>query len=315
MGVGEMPMLQFIQEILILFIIALIGYLGAYRGVLNKKSDSFIMQFVLNITLPALILYSMNLTVDLSIIHELLLLLGLSILVMVYSIVMGIVLSKKLALPESQDGVFQSLIIFGNQGFIGYAVVYMLFGEIGIIYAAIYNICFLITIWTYGVYIVAKTNKKTSLLPLLKSPGLLATLFGIILLASTLYMPDAIHRSLEYVGMMTIPLSMIIIGSVIEKIPIRKLGILLKNKFLWMAAMTKLVFIPLLLIPILAFEVSSTVATVAILIAAMPSGPTTTLFAEKYNRDVEFSSVGVSLSTLLSILTLPFIYGLLLYFS
>lgn len=45
-----------------------------------------------------------------------------------------IVLRRRAVLPANQKSVYESLIIFGNQGFIGFAVSYILMADKGIIY-------------------------------------------------------------------------------------------------------------------------------------------------------------------------------------
>ncbi|MDQ0255130.1 putative permease [Evansella vedderi] len=309
-----MSILLFFQEIVVLYIIAVIGWIASIRGVLNQQSDKIMIQLVLYVTLPSLIIYSMNFTMDWSVLYDFLWLIGLSIFAMLTAITLSLLLNKKFTLPSSQEGIFQSLIIFGNQGFIGYAVCYMLFGEKGIMYGAIYNITFLLFIWTYGVFIVARHKEKLSLKQVLTSPGLVATIFGVAILLLPMKIPTAISRPLEYIGTMTIPLSMLIIGSIIAKLNLRQLNLLLKNKYLWIASISKLVIIPLFLFPFMIFSISYITLAVAILIAGMPSGPTTSLFAVKYNADTEFAALGVSLSTVLSLFTIPLIYTLLSFF-
>jgi predicted permease len=50
---------------------------------------------------------------------------------------------------------------------------------------------------------------------------------------------------------------------------------------------------------------------VAVLITGMPSAPTNSLYAQKYGGDACFASMGVCLTILFSILSLPALYGLL----
>ena len=56
--------------------------------------------------------------------------------------------------------------------------------------------------------------------------------------------------------------------------------------------------------------VGGNVLTVAVIGASAPVGATTTIFAAKFNRDTDLSVRLVSLSTMLSMITMPFIIGL-----
>lgn len=73
--------------------------------------------------------------------------------------------------------------------------------------------------------------------------------------------------------------------------------------------------IPLLLFPGFLLPIPFAILAVAVLLSASPSAPTTTLFAQQFKGDVYFASIGVFLSTILALLTIPFIYSLLLWIS
>jgi predicted permease len=108
-----------------------------------------------------------------------------------------------------------------------------------------------------------------------------------------------------------VPLSMLFIGSIIANVNARYLVDMIKNRYLWMAAIIKLVWIPLLLFPFLWTSIDVTLLVVAVLLSGMPSAPTTAIFAKKYGADAAFGSVGVCLTTLLSMFSLPLLLALL----
>ena len=82
-----------------------------------------------------------------------------SIFILCISVILASWLRRKATLPEKQKTVYESLIIFGNQGFIGFAIIYLLMAEQGIFYLTIFNICYLILIWTYGIYLFTKREQ------------------------------------------------------------------------------------------------------------------------------------------------------------
>ncbi|SDH46815.1 hypothetical protein [Alteribacillus bidgolensis] len=45
---------------------------------------------------------------------------------------------KRYALSADRENVLEGLIIFMNQGFLGYAAAYILFNEVGIVYATMF---------------------------------------------------------------------------------------------------------------------------------------------------------------------------------
>lgn len=304
----------FLQQFTILFFIAMIGFIATVAKVFKEKSEKVFMQLILYVTLPALIIHSMNFPLTTSITTHFLLLIFFSILALIISTFIAHLLSKQFPLSPSQEGVFKSLLIFGNQGFIGYATLYLVYGDMGIMYGAIYNIPYLFYIWSYGFYIVAYEKQKPSFMQFIFNPGIVATLIGVILFMTQVQLPPIVSNTLQQVGMMTVPLSMITIGCIVGSVCKTDLLKMILNKNIWIAQLVKLFLVPIIFIPFAAFGISSIVIVVAILLSSMPSAPTTILVAEKYNADKRLATVGVTLSTLLSMFTIPFIYWLFMHF-
>src|SRR5690554_583991 len=132
MGGSSMDFSLFLQEFAVLYFIAFIGYVATKTKILKINSEKVFMQVILYVTLPALIIYSMDFPLTNTIASHFVLLICLSIIALVFATILAYLLNKKMKLGPLREGVFQSLIIFGNQGFIGYAVLFLLFGEIGI---------------------------------------------------------------------------------------------------------------------------------------------------------------------------------------
>ncbi|QKY70981.1 hypothetical protein [Lentibacillus sp. CBA3610] len=85
----------------------------------------------------------------------------------------------------------------------------------------------------------------------------------------------------------------------------------MKNIYIWKAVMLKLLIIPLLLTPFAAFSVPFSFLMIAVLTAGMPSAPTMSLYAQKFGADTQFASLGVMVSSLLGVLTIPLLYVVL----
>jgi predicted permease len=117
------------------------------------------------------------------------------------------------------------------------------------------------------------------------------------------------------VGKPTVPLSMLLIGSLLGTLSVREIKHFLQNKWLWLASFYKLILFPLLLIPFIILSIPFPILAAAILIAGMPSAPTISMYAERYGEDATFAAAGAALSTLLSCFTIPALYGLLLVIS
>ncbi|MCR2822204.1 AEC family transporter [Lederbergia panacisoli] len=305
---------SFIQEMLVLYAIALLGFVARKRGILNEHADEVLTQLVLYITLPSLILFSLDIPFSVQVIHELLWLVFMSIYILAISILLAAKMRKSSRLQEKQRKVYEGLTIFGNQGFIGYAVSFILLEEQGIVYLTMFNICYLILIWTYGVHIFTKSKNRIHWRKVFWNPGIIATFIGLCVLFLPFSWPEMIAKPLENVGKMTIPLSMMLIGSLFAKVQFKELPLSLKNIYLWKSALTKLILIPLCLLPFIALSAPFSLLLIAIIVSGMPSAPTISLYAQKYGADTLFASTGVLLTTLMCLFTIPLLYFVLSFF-
>ncbi|MEN1969550.1 AEC family transporter [Lentibacillus sp. N15] len=301
----------FLQAMIPLYIMAIIGFMGRRIKILHAHANQVITQLMLYITLPALILFSLNATLSMDLLADFIWLVAMSIFILSISIFASALLRRKAALPLKQKSVYESLIIFGNQGFIGFAISYIIMAEQGIIYLTLFNICYLILIWTYGIYIFTKNEQSVDWKGLVFNPGILSTLVGLGMLFLPFNWPDILLDTFESVGKMTIPLSMILIGSLLAEIQWHDLKQYSKNVYIWIAACCKLLILPLFLLIFLFFHVAYPLIIIAVLTSAMPSASTTSVYAQKFGGDASFASFGVLLSTLLCILTIPLLYSLL----
>ncbi|MCZ2259868.1 AEC family transporter [Sporosarcina sp. G11-34] len=301
----------FLQVLVPLYIIAAIGFASRKMSILNSNANQVITQLMLYITLPALILYSLNTTFSTELLTDSAWLVAMSIFILCISVILASWLRRKAMLPEKQKTVYESLIIFGNQGFIGFAIIYLLMAEQGIIYLTIFNICYLILIWTYGIYIFTKREQGVNWIALFFNPGILSTLVGLVMLFLPYTWPRPFLVTFESVGKMTIPLSMLLIGSLLADIGWQEFRRYSKNLYVWNAAMFKLLIFPLFLFVFLFLHVPYPLLIVAVLTSAMPSASTTSVYAQKFGGDASFASFGVMMTTLLCMLTIPLLYSLL----
>lgn len=303
----------FFYEMMILYLIAFVGFIARKKSVLNNQANDVLTQLVLYITLPALIVFSLDMPFSSAILNDFLWLVGMSIYILAVSIYVAKWIGKKASLPSMQGNVFEGLIVFGNQGFIGYAVIYILFAEQGILYLTMFNICYLILIWTYGIHLFTKSNEAIDWKKILLNPGIAATMIGIIIFFLPVRLPAVAAQTLESIGKMTIPLSMMLIGSLLAEVKGNELSRLLKNKHLWKVSLARLFIIPACLFVFVLFPVSHSILVISVLASGMPSAPTVTLYAQKFGADSQFASVGVMFTTILCAFSLPLIYSFLYF--
>ncbi len=314
-GIKVESLSAFMQEMLVLYGIAILGFVVRKMGVLNEKANDVLTQLILYITLPALILYSLDITFSITLLREFMWFIMMSVYILGISCFLAYWMRKRSKLPEQQKSVYEGLIIFGNQGFIGYAISYILLGEQGIVYLTIFNLCYLILIWTYGIYLFSRNKKTIDWKNIFLNPGILSTLIGLVIFFLPIGWPVVISDGLESVGKMTIPLSMMLIGILIANVKYNNFISLIKSIYIWKSSLTRLIIIPVILFPFAALSVPFSVLLIAVLVSGMPSAPTISLYAQRYGGDSYFASIGVLLTTLLCIITIPVLYTIVYYLS
>lgn len=301
----------FAQALIPLYMMSIIGFIARKFNIFPSHANDVITQLMLYVTLPALIIFSLNVTFSINLLIDFIWLILMSIFVLIMFVLIAALLSKKANLPQTQKNVYESLIIFGNQGFIGFAIIYILMGNQGIIYLTLFNILYFILIWTYGIYLFTKNDKQVKWKTLIFNPGILSTVIGIILMFIPFKWPFILLETFETVGKMTVPLSMILIGSLLAELDWKDFNAFSKNIYIWIAAICKLLLIPGLLLIFLFFNVPYSLLVIAVLTSAMPNASTITAYAQKFGGDSAFASFGVLLTTLLCIITIPLLYILM----
>ncbi|MDR1600087.1 MAG: AEC family transporter [Oscillospiraceae bacterium] len=203
--------------------------------------------------------------------------------------------------PVRQRALITHLSIFSNCGFMGYPVVTALFGEPALIYAVVINAAFNLLAWTLGV-ILLNRGTTLNLRKALLTPALVGTALGIILFAARVRLPGFLLSTLETLGSLTTPLSMMVVGARMVGQSPRNLT----NWRVWILSALRLLAFPLITYVICRLlRASDMVCLITATLAGMPHATLTAMQSIHYKHDSVFASNCVALSTLLSMITIP----------
>lgn len=303
-------------QMVMLFFIMLCGFIARKKEMTSDSFDGNLSKLVMTITLPATILNSVLSDEHLPSDEVILMMFGYAL---VYFLVIGVlsyvvtrIVYRKL--PRPTRGAHAFMMLFGNVGFLGFAVLAAVFNKDAILYAAVFNIVFNVVLFSLGVFFVAgsdsETKEKRSLKMQLKAiwamltkPVMLASYvaMGLALLHITDNGP--IGQTCDILGGMTVPAAMLIIGSSLAKMPVREM--------LFDAWSYLTTFIRLVLVPVVAYFVFGLFVTdpyllgILVLLAAMPAASNGTMLCLAYGGDSLTMSRGTFLTTVLSLITLP----------
>ena len=212
--------------------------------------------------------------------------------------------------------------VFSNAGFIALPLAQALIDTDtcfeGSLYAAVYLAVFNIVLWTWGLMDMSGERESMNLRKILCNPGIIGVVAGLILFTSPLYvhigeqagirLPGVLMEAISAMAALNLPLPMFMVGYYLGK---ADLWAAFKDKWSYLCMALRLIVFPLAALGIMyVCGVRGNVLIVSVLGTSAPVGATTTIFAAKFNRDTELSVRLVSLSTILSMITMPLIVGL-----
>lgn len=110
--------------------------------------------------------------------------------------------------------------------------------------------------------------------------------------------------SLNYLGNLTTPLAMLILGATIASMPVKEL---FDDWRIYVFTLFRLGVIPLAVMAVLrALNLTTPEITgIMIVLAAMPVATNTTMLAIEYGGNLHLASKGIFFSTILSVITIP----------
>src|SRR6056297_279615 len=201
-----------INSVLLMGILILIGYFLKKKDIINEKVEKSLTFILLYICVPGLIIKAFDITYTPEKLR-----LGLQIVLIsvIHSVILIAV--NYLLIYKIKDKEKKKILKFGNVitnfGFMGYPVVFQIFGEEGLFFASMYSIPIIILMWTYGLSTFFSKIGKEEVKNIFLNPGMIALYFGITVFIFSIEIPDLIDSTLITLGNMTTPLSMFIIGS------------------------------------------------------------------------------------------------------
>lgn len=196
------------------------------------------------------------------------------------------------------------MLAFGNVGFIGYPIVASIFGANAVFYASILNFPSTLLIFVFGtLFISGDQGKMKFKWDTLYCPAMIASYLSILIVATGWIPPKVISTPLTLLGNMTVPSALLIIGSSIAQIPIRRM---LGTSNIYITVILRLFAIPLFILYLSRlYHVEPTIANINVILAAMPVASYGTLFCIQYEKGETIMAQGTFITTLLSVLTIP----------
>lgn len=297
-----------LQQMMVLFLYMLIGYVACKKGkfddIFSKKISWLVVEVANNAMIISAAINSDGSIKGKDFITTLIL------AICVYAVLMGVAAFLPLVckLSVQEKGIYQIAIVFNNIGFMGYPIISAVYGTSALLYAVLFSITFNVLIYTYGIRRV-QSSKQDSEAGDAKGSffnvGVLCGFLALFLYIAQIPMPQFVKTTASGLSNLTSPLSMMVIGISLCKIPLRKLFSDIK---LLIYSLVKLLVIPIIGMFIINRIVDNEMLChVCMIILATPAASMVVMLAEQYDGNEELAARIVALSTLLSVMTIPIV--------
>ncbi len=304
-----MDFMSVFTQVLVLFLLIIIGFAASKRNWINAEGSKQLSTVVLYITLPALIIRSMQFDFSLELLAQSGAMIGISAITYSSVIALSYLFIRFTKSSGKQKDVLQISMIFPNGGFMGYPIILAVYGVQGVFYTALFNMLFDLLIWTVGLHMLTRSSdimdESMKGIRALLNPGTIAVFTGFMLFLFSIKLPSSIDKTLEYLAAATTPLAMITVGSILAK---TKIASIFTNKKLLITAAVKMIIVPLILLA--AFSMSPLTGyfkTIPVIIMSMPVAANVAILSAKYESDYALASESVFLTTIISMITIPLV--------
>ena len=293
-----------LQQMLVLFFYMGIGFVCGKKNIITDEVAKTFSWIVVNIANTALIL-SAGISGSKTVTGR--------ALATTFVVAIGVFLFLiLLRVPAADKGVFRVMTIFSNIGFMGFPVISAVYGEEALLYASIFLFPYNILIYTYGICAMKKENDGDGKMQWTKicNAGVVAGIISLICYLADVQVPSFVQTAVSGLSGLTAPLSMIVIGQSMVHMRIRDL---ITDVRLLIFSIVKLIVIPICGILLLRIWIKDPMLLgVCMIMLATPVGSMTAMLAQQYDGDYMLASKGVSLTTILSVLTIPLVSAIVM---
>ena len=300
--------LRSVESTFILIILISVGWILSKIGWINDDVKSFLNKLAVKIGVPALTITNFFENFSKEMIISSYKFVGIAVLSMIVLIIITKGLSKIMKIEATKSGSFVSMSSASNSMFFGLPICLSLFGEISIPYILFYYVANTVIFWGVLSPMIAKdgNNRVDNIFRNLKNifniPLITVILSG-ILLYFNLKPPVIVLKTAKYFSSLVTPLACMVVGKIIYDMELKNYKL---DRSVYTVVFMRFIISPFVMYTITRFFHMPILAKqVFIIQSAMPVMMQTTIVSELYNTDSKYVAVSLSLTTLLSLFTIP----------
>ena len=296
------------NQMIKLYLIICVGFMLYRIKLIDEEFRHKLTKLLLNVTMPALMLSSVMKEENSHDMGRVLEMFGLSIVIFAIALpIISMIIVKILPISKKQQGLYMFMNSFSNVGFMGFPIIHAVFGEGAMLDAAIVNLIFNLAVFTFGITMInygTEQKDKFNIKKLL-TPGIFSSVIAIIIYFSGITFPQVLSDTCSMIGEITSPIAMIIMGATLGRMDIK--AVFSEWKVYPFTAI-KQILIPILFWYVLKlFITDEYILGFMMIMLFMPVANTAVLFATEYKNDENLAAKTVFITTLMSLISIPFI--------
>ncbi|MGL4483711.1 MAG: AEC family transporter [Anaerovoracaceae bacterium] len=299
-------------QFFVLFALIFTGYFLKKFNLINDAMNSGMNKIILYIAYPAMLVGSIGqLDINEKMLGQFVLTFFISCGVFGIYAIMAYAYTKFRKYPKAVSNVAEASMTMPNNGFMGFPVAIIFFGNYGMLYMAANNAAMNLFLFTYVIYILRRNKKRKSLSgkeiviklgKVVFHPNMIGLALGLIVAYNNISLENPVGEYLGYMGNIAAPLAMIFIGSTLAGSHLLKL---FKNKYVLESGIIKIIVFPALSILMVYFlPVDNLIKSIIVLSALLPTAAMVTMLSASENQDKLLAGKILVFTTALSMGTL-----------
>ena len=311
-------------------IVILIGFIFTKKKILSEVTAENLSKIILFLAIPALSYNAFMQDMDSEKLNQSMSLLIWSIVIHLALILISSVIFKKYG--KSEKDVLRMITIFGSTTVFGIPVIQAVYGDLGAMYASVFNLPYRALLYTYGYITISEVKlKKENIGKIISNPVIVATFLGMGVWIFQKYLPQIsinengivrnygilridktaywLFKPMQYLAALNAPLSWLSIGITLAGVPLDET---LKSKISWRYSVLKVSIIPMVLISIfvglkfiVGYEISYIAVATIIIMMATPAATVIATYAINFRKEPLLVSSCSLASSILAVLMIP----------
>ncbi len=312
-------------QFFVLFALVFTGYILRKLQVINQGMAEGLHSFISYFAFPCLLAYKIG-TLDMSsaLAGQLLVITLLSCGLFGVYAVFARLWTKGLKYPPRVAAVAELSMAAPNNGFMGFPIALLFFGQEGLFLIMGHNIALNLYTFTYGLYRLRKdggkdksavcVSKKVRLITgmqkawkvtvrLMLNPNILSMVIGFIICFGHISLDNPVGTYLDYMAGIATPLAMMFIGATLAG---TKFLDMFRNRIVWESSLVKLILLPAITtLAVYFLPIDPVMKGILIIATALPTAAIISVVVKQEGQDALMASKIIFFTTVLSMVTIP----------